>query len=69
MFTGDMCPVQQEQGPWVPSHCGIHGNGDADALARKGSSNPFTGREPAIPISPSVGRLKIKKWLNKMDSE
>jgi ribonuclease HI len=35
---------------WVPGNSGIQGNKDADALARKGSSKPFLGHEPAIPI-------------------
>ncbi|KAJ8916435.1 hypothetical protein NQ315_014648 [Exocentrus adspersus] len=33
---------------WVPGHCGVTGNEEADALARKGSSDTFTGPEPAV---------------------
>jgi ribonuclease HI len=29
---------------WVPGHCGIHENKEADALARAGSSSAFVGR-------------------------
>jgi ribonuclease HI len=29
---------------WVPRHCGIHGNEEADALARAGPSSAFVGR-------------------------
>jgi hypothetical protein len=29
---------------WVPGHCGIHENEEADALARAGSSSAFVGR-------------------------
>jgi hypothetical protein len=42
---------------------------DADDLASKGSSNPFLGLKPVAPISPCVGRVKIKKWLTKVHSE
>jgi hypothetical protein len=51
---------------WLLGHSGIQANEDADTLDRKGSSNPFRGPEPAIPISLCVGRIKIKAWLNKM---
>ncbi|KAJ8910619.1 hypothetical protein NQ315_002855 [Exocentrus adspersus] len=33
---------------WVPGHCGVTGNKEADALARKGSTDIFTGPEPAV---------------------
>jgi ribonuclease HI len=45
---------------WVPGQSGIQGNEDADALTRKGSGNPLLGLEPAIPVSPCVGRLKMR---------
>jgi hypothetical protein len=35
---------------WVPGHCEIQGNEDADALAREGSSSPFLSLEPAISV-------------------
>jgi hypothetical protein len=33
---------------WVPGHRRIAGNEKADALAREGSANTFTGPEPVI---------------------
>ncbi|KAJ8909539.1 hypothetical protein NQ315_013885 [Exocentrus adspersus] len=33
---------------WVPGHSSVAGNEEADALARKGSSDIFTGPEPAV---------------------
>ncbi|KAJ8915686.1 hypothetical protein NQ315_000620 [Exocentrus adspersus] len=33
---------------WVPGHCGVTGNEEADALARKGSTDIFTEPEPAV---------------------
>jgi hypothetical protein len=54
---------------WVPGHSGIQGNQDEDTLAMKGSSNLLLGSEPAIPISPCVGSLKIKEWITKKHSK
>jgi hypothetical protein len=48
---------------WVPSHSEIQGNENSDDLARIRSSNLFLGPEPAIPVSPLVGGLKVKEWL------
>jgi hypothetical protein len=33
---------------WVPVRCGIHGNEEADALAREGSSSAFVETESSI---------------------
>jgi hypothetical protein len=54
---------------WVSVHSGIQDNVDADALARKGSSNPFLGPQPVIPVSPCVGMLKIREWLVRNQTE
>jgi hypothetical protein len=54
---------------WVPGHCGIQSNEDADALAREESSNSFLGPEPAITISLCVSTLKVKEWLKKRHSK
>jgi ribonuclease HI len=40
---------------WVPGHCDIQGNEDADALAREGSKSPFLSLDTAISFSPCVG--------------
>lgn len=43
---------------------------EADALARKGSSNnPSIGSELPVLISPSAGSLEIKEWLIKTHYE
>jgi hypothetical protein len=53
----------------VPGHRRIQGNEDADTLAREVLSSSFLGPEPAISISPCVGRLKIEQWLIKKHSK
>jgi hypothetical protein len=54
---------------WIPGYCGIQSNEDADALARKKSSSPVLGPEPAISVSPRIGRLKVQQWLKEMQPE
>jgi hypothetical protein len=47
---------------WVPRHCDINGNEEADPFARAGSSYAFVGPEPSLPLAPSsVGRER--EWL------
>jgi hypothetical protein len=48
---------------WVPNHSGIQGNTDVDAMAREGLSSQFLSSEPAISISPCIGRIKVKEWI------
>jgi hypothetical protein len=49
----------------VPGHSRIHGNEDADVLAREGLSSSLQSPKPAVSISPYVGKLKIKEWVIK----
>ncbi|KAJ8912666.1 hypothetical protein NQ315_008994 [Exocentrus adspersus] len=46
----------------VPGHCGVTGNEEADALARKGSSDTFTGPEPAVGLPYSYPQGSIDNW-------
>jgi ribonuclease HI len=38
---------------WVLGHCCFHGNKEADALVKVGSSFAFEGPEPCLPLAPS----------------
>jgi hypothetical protein len=51
----------------LSSVSGIQDEG-ADALGSKGLFNPFLYPKPTIPVSPYVGRLRIK-GLNKIRHE
>ena len=60
----ELCGTNRVTLIWVPSHCGIVGNENADALARNGSSTVFFGPEPAIGLSSSAVKASIRRWTS-----
>jgi hypothetical protein len=57
---------------WVPSHCYIEGNKEADRLGKMGSDSYFCEPEPCVPLSasvvPDINRKRVfdahsKHWI------
>jgi hypothetical protein len=49
---------------WVPGHCGIIGNDEADDLAEMGSKSSFCGPEPCLPVPRSLMTRVTKEWFS-----
>jgi ribonuclease HI/DNA-directed RNA polymerase subunit N (RpoN/RPB10) len=47
---------------WVPGHCGVLRNEEADKHARQVSAMPLVGPEPAVGIPRYCAREAIKNW-------
>ncbi|KAJ8915690.1 hypothetical protein NQ315_000624 [Exocentrus adspersus] len=54
---------------WVPGNCGVTSNEEADALARKGSTDIFTGPEPAVGLPYSYPQGSIDNWTREKCQE
>ena len=47
---------------WIPGHCGLEGNENADLLARQATTSLFIGPEPVIGLSAQSIHSAILKW-------
>ncbi|XP_048478231.1 uncharacterized protein LOC125488794 [Plutella xylostella] len=54
---------------WVPGHCGINGNEEADELARLGAESLPLGPEPIIGLPKCTSRREIKDWAQNQSLE
>jgi ribonuclease HI len=68
-ILNDLSARNQVKLLWVPGHEGIHGNEEADLLARQGSSQQPFGPEPTLPLAWSQTRSCINQWVKKRFSE
>ena len=50
---------------WVPGHCNIVGNEQADQLAKQAAGTDFTGPEPAVGLPIDSVRLLVHRWAIK----
>jgi ribonuclease HI len=63
--AGTLCRVHNRvQLFWVPGHCGVIGNEEANGLAGVGSKSSFCGLEPCLPVPKSLMTRVTKEWLS-----
>ena len=68
-----LCKLQQRSNQivlhWIPAHKGYIGNEQADTLAKLGTNQTTEGPEPRVPISQSVLKEEINKWIEMEHNE